>query len=301
MENDDFNLLDDLMDMHDDDHQDEIKRNVIERAPFGYIGSKFKSVRTILPVLPYGKTWVEVFCGSAVMTLNRQQSQIEVINDRYGGVVPFYRCLRDPVKMQQMIDWLELTQHSREEFYDCRNTWCAEEDDVIRAAKWYYMIQCSVVSMGKTFGRNTQTPGNMVKSVSARLELFPIIHQRLKNVSVENLDFEICMRDFDNHNAVFYLDPPYINTLNVYKSPKWTENDLDRLLNTIKHTKGFVALSGYANEQIDSCPFLKRKLTWELPVMAESKGFVEGSSKEHHKDIRGHKMQYVTEVLWIKE
>lgn len=297
---DEFNLLDDLLGMHDDNHQEEAKRNVIERAPFGYVGSKFKSVRTILPHLPQGKTWVEVFCGSAIMTLNRQESRIEVINDRYGGVVPFYRCLKDPVKMQKMIDWLELTVHSREEFYHCKNTWCDETDDVIRAAKWYYMIQCSVIAKGQTFGRNTQTPGGMVRAVSGRLPLFPVIHQRLKNVSVENLDFEVCMKDFDNHDAVFYLDPPYIDTNDVYDCTRWTRDDLARLLRVIERTKGFVALSGYADEQIDACSFWKQRVTWDVPVMAESKGFVEGSNKEHHKDVRGNKAEYVTEVLWIK-
>jgi DNA adenine methylase len=294
---DEFNLLDDLLEMHADTVKEDVKRSNIERAPFGYVGSKFKSIRNLEKHLPYRKKWIDVFCGSGIVTLNRQESPIEVMNDRYGGSVAFYRCLRDKDKMQQMIEWLELTQHSREDFYHCRNTWCSEKDDVVRAAKWYYMIQSSTIASGRTFGRNTNNPGNEHRKVWPRLPLFPIIHARLRNVTLENLDFETCMSDYDDESTVFYLDPPYAGTNNVYEG-SWSRDDLARLLRRVDKTRGFVALSSYADTQIDECKFWDERHTWEVPIMTETKGFVEGSCKEHLKDVKT--TDYATEVLWIK-
>jgi DNA adenine methylase len=299
MSSQDDDLLAELMGLHNDTHVSKPERTDIQRAPFGYVGGKSKSIKHLSQYLPYRQKWIDHFCGSGVVTLNRQESSLEVMNDRYGGIVCFYRCLQNKQKLNQLIERLEATPAcSREEFYHCRDTWCVETDDVERAAKWFYMIRISMLGKGQAFGRQVNPPVtiNLPKS----LKLFEPIHHRLRNVIIENLDFRTCHKDFDGPSAVHYFDPPYIGTdSGIYDGSTWTRDDLSDLLRICEGSQGFVALSGYPDEQIDACTFWTDRHTWEVAVMAEPSAFNEENSKAQFKDIKNTK-GYATEVLWIK-
>jgi len=292
-------LLSDLLDIHDD-HNTQTDRTEIQRAAFGYMGGKNKSIPYLNKYIPVRKKWLDHFCGSCVVTLNRPESEFEMINDRYGGLVNFYRCLQDKKKLKQLLERLDACPGaSREEFYYCKNTWCDEVDDVERAAKWFYMIRLSMLGKGQAFGRGTNPPGYYPLPKS--LELFWPIHYRLRNVTIENLDFETCFRDFDGISAVHYFDPPYIGTdSGIYVGDAWTRDDLSRLLKCCEKAEGFVALSGYADEQIDSCKFWTNRITWEVAIMAEPHAFSETNYKAEMKDIKEGKGR-AKEVLWVKD
>lgn len=269
-------------------------RETFSRAPFGYPGSKFKSLAKILPELPYYKVFVEVFGGAGNVILNRKRSVLDVFNDRYGGVVAFYRVLRDPVLLKRLMDRLSLTIHAREEFIFCKETWDKIDDDVERAARWYYMIQCSFISKGSYFARATNSPAPF--NIHNLLPLFPGIHDRFKTIQVENLDWEQCLKDFDSPDTVFYLDPPYYGLDPGLYGHKFGKNEHTRMLEMIQGLSGFVALSGYTNELYDSYKWTEKR-EWDVTVTAKAlastiTNFQEASSTT----VR----QQATEVLWIK-
>ncbi len=89
---DEADLFDDLFDM--DGTADDVNRSDVQRAPYGYVGAKFKSIPYLMKHLPYKFKWVDHFGGSGVVTLNREQSKLEVFNDRYSGVTCFYQCIQ---------------------------------------------------------------------------------------------------------------------------------------------------------------------------------------------------------------
>lgn len=280
-------LFADLMDMHEDN--DKVDRSDIQRAPFPYVGGKTESIKHLRKILPYRHTWCDHFVGSGVVTLNRNPSKLEIINDRYTGIVSFYRCLRDPVKMQALIQWLELTCPSREEFTDARDTWCEETDDVTRAAKWYYMTRCSISAAGRSWARGTNT--QYIPQLHKSLELFYPVHHRLKTVQVENLDAEVCAKEYDQHDCVHYFDPPYLNAdCSAYLTPeKWTYDKLDSLLRVISNLKGYVAFSHYQDPHIDKCSFWTHKYSW--PVATTSRA----------NNVGVQAKGTATECLWVKE
>lgn len=287
-------LTGDLLDFHDETTELKADRQSIVRAPFGIPGTKTRSLPFILPRLPYRYKFIDHFAGSGIVTFNRQPSPLEVLNDRYGGIVAFYRCLKDRDKWGQMHDWLDANVHAREEFYYCKDQVCTETDDVIRAAKWYYSIRASVIGKGDCFARQTGSQPQF--PIISGLKWFYPIHCRLQNIIIENLDFETCFNDFDSEDCVHYCDPPYIGTdPSVYKD-KWTRDDLSRLLRCARNAKGFVALSGYADEQIDAESWSERH-TWNVPANAEVKAFI-GNGKEKYVNVQ--EVDYVQEVLWIK-
>lgn len=266
----------------------------IIRAPFGYPGGKSRSLEFILPHLPYRERYIEPFGGSAAVLLARKPSKLEVFNDRYAGVVAFYRCLRDKELFRKLCEWLDLTIHAREEFRWCKETWANPNDPVERAGRWYYMVQSSFGSIGRNWGRQT-TRSSMAGKIRRKLKLFPEIHERFINVQVENQDWEDCINDYDSSDAVIYCDPPYVD---VYRGTYKNEMSIERhreFLERVMHCDAFVAVSGYSNPLYEEKNW-NHRYSWKAFVSIQSIVPSEGNRKSTH-DTRGH----AEEVLWIKE
>src|ERR1700682_5844797 len=88
-------------------------------SAFGYFGSKLRIAAKLGGQLPPHSAWVELFCGSAAMTLAKQPAPIEVINDLNGEIVNFFRQLRD--NSAQLRDVISLTPYARAEFEMARS------------------------------------------------------------------------------------------------------------------------------------------------------------------------------------
>lgn len=290
---DDF--LADLFDLGGDEiiHTD---RTAYERAPFSMPGSKNASLKHILPKLPRRGKWVEHFGGSGVVSWNVPETKLMVYNDRYGGVVSFYRCLQSKRHMELIQRLEHLTPpSSREEWLHARATWCNERDDVERAAKWFYMVRNSVIGKGKAYARSTNSPPPIVLPNS--LKLFEPLHLKLQNFLIENLDWRVSARDFDSIDCVHYFDPPYVDTDPGLYEHKWSRDDLADLLRTIGKLKGFVALSGYDDPQINQCSFWTERIDWNVVITSDVKAFTD----ENYKVDNNSGYEVGTEVLWIKE
>ena len=59
-------------------------------TPFGYFGSKQRLASMITEMLPPHYAWVEVFCGSAAVTLTKKPAPIEVINDIDNNIINLF-------------------------------------------------------------------------------------------------------------------------------------------------------------------------------------------------------------------
>lgn len=273
-------------------------RDVILHAPFSYPGGKSRSVQHIVPRLPQRGIYVEPFGGSAAILLARDASKLEVYNDRYGGVVSFYRCIRDKTKFAALVERLELTVHSREEWVTAKDQWVRTEDDVERAALWYYMSLYSFGSIGRNWGRSTSTKGGLAGRIRSKLKDFPAVHERFAKVQVENQDWSQCARDYDTPDTVFYMDPPYCDANRGTYKDEMSMDDHRKFIETVFQLKGFVAVSGYPNPLYDNQPW-DNKFSWDVFISIKSGGTCAGNNKDHLADqeSRGHN----TECLWIKE
>lgn len=269
----------------------------ILRAPLVYPGGKNKLAVEIIQHLPYRGRYIEPFGGSAAVLLARKPSRLEVYNDRYGGIVAFYRCIRDERLLPKLKDRLDKTVHSREEWHWCKETW--EEDtlsDVERAARWYYMTMYSFSRLSRHFGRSTSSNARL-PSIRDFVPEFNDIHKRLKNVQIENLDWYDCIRQYDAEDAVFYLDPPYLGKDSGIYTNRMTEDDHRNLISIIDNMDGFVALSGYENEIYDSI-YWDDRIEWEVTSTMKSYAYTESNCKEHLKGLE--KRETKKEILWIR-
>jgi len=202
-------------------------------------------------ILPHRKIFVDVFGGSASVLLNRPISKLEVYNDLNSDVVNFYRVLRHNPK--ELIQRLEFTIHSREEWDFCKKTLTMTPDETLddpieRAARWYYLIQYSFLGGGRHFARIVTVSSAVAGTLNTKLPRFWAIHNRIQRVQFENCHWEEILFDFDSKDTVFYLDPPYYGVdQSAYKCKMRSELEHRQLLKSIYDLKGFVALSGYEN------------------------------------------------------
>ena len=275
----------------------EVTKESILRAPFPYPGGKSRSVKYILEYLPHSKIYVEPFGGSAAVMLSKPRCELDVFNDRYSGVVSFYRCMRNKEKVDRLMEMIDLSIHSREDFIKFRNTWEDVNDDVDRAFRWYYTMSYSFGSLGRNFGRSTNS-NSMAGKIRNNLYLFPKIHERFKKIQVENQDWHNCMVDYDGPDTVFYVDPPYIDgDQHIYKNTMKRDEHY-KLLDVIFNLEGFVAVSGYSNPIYENQKWDYRR-EWNSFVSIQSMAYAEGNNKKELKGLE--KRRSAKEVLWIKD
>jgi len=273
-------------------------RDEIVRAPFPYPGGKSRSIKEITSVLPYRNKYVEVFGGSGAVLLARHNSKLDVFNDRFAGVVAFYRCLRDPEKFKRMCEWLRLSVHSREDFVWMKATWENCHDDVERACRWYSMVCYSFGGLGRNWGRSTSGAGTLSGKVINKIPHLEQVHKRFRNVQVENLDWERCIKDYDDYDTVFYLDPPYVDSSEGVYRHELTRQQHRDMLDVVFDCKGYVAVSAYQNDLYDQFGW-DHVHTWDAFVSIQSLSSVEGNKKEHLAHVA--KRSTAKEALYIKE
>lgn len=282
----------------------EVRENYL-RLPFGYPGSKAAELPKILPYLPYTNMYGEAFGGSGVVLLNRQPSKLEIFNDRYSGVTSFFRVIRQPELRDKLIERLACTLHSREEFIWCKSTWKDCDDDIERAARWYYTIRYAVNSKpNSTFGRSLKAKSNFAQKLPISLSLFFPVSVRLEQVQIENLDWRLCLSDYDQEGFVWYLDPTYLGVQKTYEFELSKEDHIE-LCERIQSLKGYVALSAYDNDitnQIYEKYKWKQKICWTRMTRASTLAFNEENNHvglEFAKDRTAE--NHVKEALWIKD
>lgn len=285
-------LEDIFNDLHHAEAVGDKKRKMI-KMPFGWGGGKVKTVQRILEYLPYHNGFIDVFGGSGVVGFTRVPSELEVYNDRYGGVVDFYRCLRNKDLYPQMVDYIKCMPYSREEWYNCYDTWSNILDPIERAAKWYYSLVYSFGKQGTAFGHSVSGP-NATKNAHIRgTDTFQAIHERIQNYIIENADFRTIFEMYGKtDDNIFYCDPPYLNqqSSKAYFGEAFTKTDHIDLLKETFRTNCFVAISGHESFEYDRYP-------WDNIVKWEQTRCL------NHGDEKGGENGTVTrtEVLYIKE
>lgn len=190
-----------------------------------------------------------------IFLIAKEPSPVEVYNDIDSGLVNFFRVLRDKEKFQRFYEQIVLMPYSREEYNYCRETWEQEEDDVMRAVKWFVVAR---QSFGGRFGASwgfvvTASVRNMSLETSkwlSTIDMLPAISERLLRVQIEHQDFRQIFSTYDTEETFFYVDPPYIpetRSAGEY-THELTIKDHKDLVNILLSIKGKAMLSGYEND-----------------------------------------------------
>lgn len=204
----------------------------------GWIGGKRILRNAILERFPADEVgrYIEVFGGAGwvLFAKEKKSSQLEVYNDIDGNLVNLFRCIKYHCgEVQRELEWMVT---SREIFFDCIGQLKAPGlTDIQKAARFFYLVKTS-------FGNTCKTYATSSKTIDNAAEYMTKVQERLRGVNIEHKDFEDLIRVYDRKDALFYIDPPYIGSENLYDAT-FTMDDHQRLRTCLEGIKGRVIIS----------------------------------------------------------
>ncbi|NQV83931.1 MAG: DNA adenine methylase [Rhodospirillales bacterium] len=209
-----------------------------------YQGGKRNLAKTIIErieAVPH-TTYAEGFVGMAGVFLRRRQAvKSEVINDINKDVATFFRVLQ-----RHYIPFLEMMRFqitTRAEFERLAATEPGTLTDLERAARFLYLQRTAFGGKvtGQAFGVALDRPGRFdITKLGSMLE---DVHERLSGVVIECLPWAAFLDRYDRPQTLFYLDPPYMGTENVYGKGVFGRDDFSNLADRMSRLKGRVIMS----------------------------------------------------------
>ncbi len=221
--------------------------------------------------------FVDVFGGSGTVTLDRplRRGCIEIYNDFNSNLTNLFCCVKErTMALLRELGFLPLNSRddfnvlykffSRQEFTD---DYLKEEleltqvylqppqaetiqklmlersprGDLRRAADYYKLVRYS-------FSSNAKAYAGRPCDIRRFFHLIWECSRRLKDVVIENKDFEELIGQYDRENTFFYCDPPYFEA-ECYEV-EFPREDHVRLHDALAHCKGLVMVS------YNYCPFI---------------------------------------------
>ena len=241
-------------------------------SAFGYFGSKLRIAAKMCDRLPAHNCWVELFCGSAAMTLAKPAASIEIINDINGEIVNFYKQLRD--HGDELLLKIELTPYARAELELSRRP-SKKKSDLERARRFFITAMMAVNgSFGTAKGGFSVSSSYSRNGMEARVnrwhgmpEYLLKVVDRLKKVRIENKDAVVLFEEFSNRPAtLIYLDPPYLGKrVKGYDHDANSEEFHEKLLGVAVKAKCMVFISGYESDLYNK--LLTEKAGWKKETL----------------------------------
>lgn len=179
-----------------------------------------------------------MFGGAAALLLNKPPSPIEVLNDLDGELVNLFEVIRDDV--DAFLKRADFLLYSRELYMRWRadfHNGAVPDDRVERAVRFWYVVRSAFIGhpdKGWAFGRTkVRTQARTVQKALANLHA---IHDRLKTVEIDHLDFRACIKNRDAPSTFMFLDPPYPET-SQYRVGNFSLEDHRGLAEILHHAK----------------------------------------------------------------
>ena len=234
-------------------------------AAFPYVGGKWRLAPQIIRLLPPHRLFVELFGGSAAVTLAKPRSTIEVLNDIDEDVVNFFTVLRESDLRAQLCDRLHYTPFSRAQFEACVDM-PPPADRVLRAWRFYVLARQQFGGFrpanygrgftGSTRGRwrtepgKTRPPGGCAGTFHRQIGLLGEIAERLRDVHIECRDFAEIIDQWDRPDACFYVDAPYVGTEGYYDNGSFGAIRHVELANALNRARARVLVSYYPHPSL---------------------------------------------------
>ena len=229
-----------------------------------WIGGKRRLAKHILPLFPKHTCYCEPFCGAAALFLMKEPSKAEVINDINSDLITLYRVVQN--HLEEFIKHFKWQLASREMYKLFQESNPDTLTDIQRAVRFYYLQKLSFGGKvnGRVFGTSATSPPRL--NLLRLEEDLSAAHLRLARVTIENLDWQRCIRKYDRPHTLFYLDPPYWQT-EGYGVP-FTIDQYNDMAELMRSVKGRVVLSINAHPDMGNvfADFESRKVTLSYTV-----------------------------------
>lgn len=268
------------------------------KPPFSYYGGKQRLAARICSLLPPHTVYVEPFCGSAAVYFKKGLPVIgnsdhyrEVLNDTDQRIVNFFRVMQDPEKRAALIDRLEWTVYSQDEYKLAKSS--GDSLDMVDSAwRWFCNVNWSFANKsGAGFGTKTSTEDSATSHYN-RVQRLKLYRDRFKCTTVMDEPALRVIERFDSPQTCFYVDPPYPGTEQGHYGG-FTQADFEQLIDRLKQCHGAVVLSCYNNPAVPS-DWVKHEfhaVASSAGITGKNRGISEATNRDKDKRI---------ECVWIK-
>ena len=241
------------------------------KTPVSRVGNKTPILDIIYSMFPLEyERFVDVFGGSGSVLLGKPRvDAFEVYNDFDRNLVNLFHCLKERTMatirelgfchLNSREDFMIVKKFFEDETFDdlftdeeleltavlfpppASDELCeirrriTEDYDVRRAAMFLKLLRYSYSIGGKSYSSQPFDIRKLFLMIRA-------LSDRMANVVIENQDFETLIRHYDRPDTLFYADPPYISTEDMY-DVEFTMKDHVRLRDTLFGIEGKFLLS----------------------------------------------------------
>ncbi|MBE2200433.1 MAG: DNA adenine methylase [Anaerolinea sp.] len=237
--------------------QDDRPRRPLLRYP----GAKNQLAAWILAHIPQDHdTYNEPYVGSAAVLTAKGRSPLEAVNDASGDLINFLITLRE--RPDELIGKLRFTFWSSAELTLAVQP-CS--DPLERARRFYVRCYMAIRPFDKwpafrrqkVLGRGrdgTSSPMSSAAQLFMDLEHLWWYAERLRGVSIEQMEALDFIQLYDHPRAVFYVDPPYVldtrsRQTKIYQEDSMTGGDHEALADVMNGIQGMALVSGYATNR----------------------------------------------------
>lgn len=254
-------------------------------SPIKFYGGKGQLKHQIAPYIPYGESFIEPYSGAASLFFHRHPSPIEVLNDLDENLINFFRHLQSPILSQNLEQALRWTFYSRSEFGKAIETLRNPASTPLDRA-WAFFVTKNMGMSGDAdyesqWSRSPGSARDVPLIFSRKVEMIEQYCERLKNVFIDRQDAIACMRYWDNEDAVFYCDPPYLHETRAKGHLSKYSNEMSieehaAMVDCLLELQGAVVLSGYEHDVYQ--PLVEAR--WEcikIETTCNAAGKVKGS------------------------
>ncbi len=219
------------------------------KTPITYYGGKQRLVSTILPLIPKHEIYVEPFVGGGAIFFSKPPSKSEIINDIDSMIAIFYLVMK--------LDFEKLKEKIEATLY-CRATHkvalCIRNQPHLFSQlqiAWSFFTLSALGFSGTLDSFGCYTKGTRAKTLENKKALFNTdLKKRLEGVQIECTDAIRLIKLRDTKNTFFYLDPPYIDTIQSnYRG--YTRAMYIELLDVLSNLKGQFLLSSFPSDVLD--------------------------------------------------
>ena len=226
------------------------------RTPITYYGGKQNLSERIVSMMPRHKIYCEPFFGGGAVFFAKPKAGIEVINDKNGLLINFFKVCQSASKFKELRERIRLSLHSESDYIRARNIYRgrSEVSDVDKAwAVWIMANECHSGSLYGGWKFCNGTAGTHFGKVfrNKREEFNDKLYDRLSEVQISCRDALKVIKNRDSVDTLFYLDPPYPGAVQGHYYG-YGENDLADLLDLLSRINGKFILSNYWTDTLRS-------------------------------------------------
>lgn len=245
------------------------------KTPITYYGGKQNMIKHLLELIPAHKIYCEPFFGGGALFFAKPKSEVEIINDKNGEVINFFKVVK--TKFAELQKEIQGTLHSREHYKKAMVVYANPDlfSDVKRAWALWVLTNQGFASMIGSWGFGKEN--SKEKSLANKRDEFTKVYaDRLRMVQIENNDAVKVIERSDSKDTFIYCDPPYIGSdMGHYKG--YTEEEYKGLLDALVKVKGDFLLSSYPS------PILSRyikKYKWKTKRVEKSVAVTKHTDKK---------------------